>query len=80
MPPSILPKDTTLTELIATEPGRELHERIVKIGTWDGSENIPEIEAGRELIPLRESCRLAFGIVAGKRRRHPLSLEDMDFA
>ena len=43
------PKDTTPTGLIATEPGREPHERIVKIGTWDDLENLTGIEPGREL-------------------------------
>ena len=47
--PSSPSKDMTPTGLIATEPGRELHERIVKIGTWDDLENITEIEPGKEL-------------------------------
>ena len=40
---------TSSTGLIATEPGRELRERIVKSDAWDDVENITEIELGREL-------------------------------
>ena len=39
----------TFTKASSTEPGRELRERIAKIGTWDALVNITEIEPGREL-------------------------------
>ena len=39
-------EEETFTKASSTEPGRELRERIVKIGTWDDLENITEIEPG----------------------------------
>ena len=39
----------TFTKASLTEPGRELRERIVKVGTWDDLEDLTEIEPGREL-------------------------------
>ena len=41
-------EEKTFTNASSTEPGRELRESIVKIGTWDDLENITEIEPGRE--------------------------------
>ena len=39
----------TFMKASSTETGRELCERIVKIGNWDDSENITGIKLGREL-------------------------------
>ena len=39
----------TFTKASSTEAGKELSERIVKIGTWGGLENSTETEPGREL-------------------------------
>ena len=42
-------EEKTFTKASSTEPGRELRERIVKIGTWDDLENFTVTEPGRDL-------------------------------
>ena len=58
--------------LIATEPGRDLRERMVKIGIWDDLHNLEK----QSLV----GNYMARIMQIGKRRRDPLLLKEMDFA